>query len=102
MRSARWPAIRSAATTPPAAPPPPPAPPTVDAPVAVHTYPDVGDYTVSLIVTDNLGATDNATVAVHVTPANVPPVAVATADPMSGRVPLAVDFEGSASHDSEG
>src|SRR4051812_5412254 len=29
---------------------------TVDAPVAVHTYPVAGDYTASVIVTDNSGA----------------------------------------------
>ncbi|MFC1672340.1 Ig-like domain-containing protein, partial [Planctomycetota bacterium] len=56
-------------------------------------------YTVS----DGKGGTDVATVSVTVRDAvNSPPVAVATADPTSGRVPLTVAFDGSGSYDPDG
>ncbi|MCA9921998.1 MAG: PKD domain-containing protein, partial [Anaerolineales bacterium] len=50
------------------------------------------------------GATDTATVTITVTDpnANQPPTAVATADITSGVAPLAVNFDGSGSSDSDG
>ncbi len=56
-------------------------------------------YTVS----DGNGGTDTATVSVTVNDVtNNPPVAVATADPTHGHVPLTVAFDGSASYDPDG
>ena len=67
-----------------------------------HTY-AVGSYTATLTVTDDDGAPDSASVSVNAK-ANVPPTAVLTSSPSpaTGKAPLNVTFNGSASSDSDG
>jgi len=69
-----------------------------------HTYGSAGDYTVTLTVTDNDGATDSAATLIQVTTPtpNQPPTASFTATPSSGDAPLAVTFDGSGSSDPDG
>jgi len=71
-----------------------------------HTFPTPGDFTVKVRVTDDDGATavDDATIIVGNAPppANKPPVALFTANPTSGVVPLTVHVDGSASYDPDG
>ncbi|WP_054560637.1 PKD domain-containing protein, partial [Croceitalea dokdonensis] len=63
-----------------------------------HTYTQPGTYTASLTVTDAEGLSDFQQITITVN-ANTPPVAVASANPLSGTVPLTVDFTGSNSTD---
>lgn len=73
-----------------------------DSPDASFTPGLAGDYLISLQVVDAfLGASVPVTVTVHALD-NMPPVAVATANPISGVVPLMVCFDGSQSSDPEG
>src|SRR5205823_7738128 len=66
-----------------------------------HTYSTKGNYTATLVVTDNGGLiSPAATVAITVT--NQAPVAMATATPMSGVAPLTVNFSSAGSSDSDG
>jgi len=58
-----------------------------------HTYSSIGNFTATLTVTDNGGATGSATVAVTVG-SNQPPTASASATPTSGKSPLSVAFTG--------
>jgi PKD repeat protein len=68
-----------------------------------HTYTAQGAYIVTLTVTDDDDATDSDTAAILVTaPGNQVPVASFTAEPTLGFVPLAVDFDASASSDPDG
>ena len=67
---------------------------------ATHTFAAAGDYAVQLTVTDNLGATASATVAIHVR-TNLPPQAKPGAD-RSTLVGQTVSFDGSASSDPDG
>lgn len=67
-----------------------------------HTYSSTGQYQAELTVVDNSGFSRSAAVTITVTPPNLPPVARATANPVSGTVPLSVDFNGSGSSDPEG
>jgi PKD repeat protein len=61
-----------------------------------HTYAAAGNFTATLVVTDNGGATGSATVTVSVSSAgNQPPSATASANPTTGAAPLAVAFTGS-------
>ncbi len=66
-----------------------------------HTYSDPGNYSVRLTVTDNNGATGSATKTLPLPPSNQP-VASFTASPSTGRAPLEVSFDASASSDSDG
>ncbi|MDN3688840.1 PKD domain-containing protein [Cyclobacterium jeungdonense] len=66
-----------------------------------YTFATAGTYEVSLTVTDELGASDVATVSIEVG-ANQPPVAVAIANVTSGTAPLTVSFTGDNSSDPEG
>jgi PKD repeat protein len=67
-----------------------------------HTFNAVGNYTVTLVVTDNSGLSDGATVTVSVLAPNVLPVAIASATPNSGYAPLVVTLSGANSYDSDG
>ena len=61
----------------------------------------VGDYVLSLVVTDgyDYSLPDYVTISATV---NQPPVAVAQADVTAGAAPLTVNFDGTASYDPEG
>ena len=61
----------------------------------------VGEYVVSLTVNDGLAWSPQDAVVVGVVE-NQPPVAQATGSPTRGKVPLVVEFDGSASFDPEG
>jgi PKD repeat protein len=65
-----------------------------------HTYTRSGDYRARLTVTDEQGA--SATSSVTISLENIPPVAVARANPTSGSDPLFVNFDGSESYDPDG
>ena len=72
----------------------------VDGDTATHTYTDPGVYTVGLSVTDNEGFHASATASVVV--AEGIPTAAFTVTPPRGGAPLDVDFDASASADSDG
>src|SRR5437867_3203575 len=66
-----------------------------------HTYSTKGNYTATLVVTDNGGLiSPAATVAITVSAPNQAPVARATASPASGYAPLSVSFSSALSSDS--
>ncbi|MHB8790251.1 MAG: PKD domain-containing protein [Desulfobulbaceae bacterium] len=72
---------------------------------ASYIYATAGNYTVTLKVTDNIGAIDRETVSVMATSAsalNNPPVAVISSSSSVGDAPLDVAFDGSGSSDSDG
>jgi PKD repeat protein len=67
-----------------------------------HTYNAVGQYTVTLTVTDNSGLTDDTSLTVSVLVPNILPVAIASATPNSGYAPLTVTLSGANSYDTDG
>ena len=70
-----------------------------------HTYATAGTYNAQLTITDDDGATASASRDISVTttpPVNQPPVPSFTASPLSGDAPLLVDFDASASSDTDG
>jgi len=74
---------------------------TGSAPTLAGGYPEIGhnySVTVTLLVTDNVGATDTDTMVVNITSANVPPVADA-GGPYFGDVGQMITFDGSGSYD---
>ena len=67
------------------------------------TFTEEGVYDLTLTVTDNDGSTSTDVVRVSVNSAlNIPPVAVAEANPTSGLAPLRTDLIGSKSTDEDG
>ncbi len=70
-------------------------------PDATYTYTAVGTYTALLTVVDDDGASSTVAVQVNVVP-NVAPTALASATPTSGKEPLTVQFDTSASVDPDG
>ena len=65
-----------------------------------HTFTVAGTYGVELTVEDAQGLTDTATISITANiPGNDAPVAVASADPVSGTVPLLINFTGASSTD---
>ena len=69
-----------------------------------HTYAAGGNYTVSLMVTDNAGAPASTSIQVQsIDPTvNQPPTAVAGGTPTSGLAPLGVNFTSAGSQDPDG
>ncbi|NJB35376.1 PKD domain-containing protein [Croceivirga sp. JEA036] len=69
-----------------------------------HIYTETGEYTVTLIITDNVGLQNSATTVISVVEEgeNLPPVAVITANPTSGQAPLPVIFNANNSTDEDG
>ena len=63
-----------------------------------HTYMNPGDFPAKLTVTDPANGQATATVAIHVT-ANVAPIAVAGASPLTGQQNLSVTFSSASSTD---
>ena len=69
----------------------------------VHTFNSAGTYQVSLTVEDAEGLSDSDSISITVGEAvNQPPMALATATPLSGTAPLEVSFTGDNSTDDEG
>ena len=75
-------------------------------PVVEHTYSNDGDYSATLTVIDDGGASNTAEVIVSVEAAgpgpNQPPIAAISADPTAGTAPLTVTLSASGSTDSDG
>lgn len=68
-----------------------------------HTYSAGGTFAAKLTVTDSQGLTGSKAVTITVqAPVSQPPNAVATASTLTGTAPLAVNFTGSNSTDSDG
>jgi PKD repeat protein len=70
-----------------------------------HTFATPGSYNVELLVTDNLGITDQASVVVEVTApqnTNTAPTAVISSSTGAGEAPLSIVFDGSGSTDDDG
>ncbi len=68
-----------------------------------HSYDDPGTYTARLTVADDDGATSTSTLTITVLGAvNQPPQAEFTASATSGSAPLVINFDASASQDSDG
>lgn len=68
-----------------------------------HTWDAIGEYTVTLVVTDDKGASASTTVVIYANPRpNQPPVASMSLTPSTGVAPLTVTFDGSASSDPDG
>ncbi|NWH05408.1 PKD domain-containing protein [Desulfobacter latus] len=69
----------------------------VSSPDTTYTYPDEGEYTAGLKVTDNDGMIGTATVDITVNASLVPLKSIAVVDKSSGNAPLTVNFDGSGS-----
>lgn len=76
-------------------------------PTASHTYTAVGSYSASVTVKDVHGASSSAATTISAKPAAPPPPNAApnaslTVSASNGEVPLAVSFDASGSHDTDG
>ena len=70
---------------------------------ATQSYTTAGSYNIKFRATDSGGAWDLDTLSVFAAaPGNVPPAGELAASPASGDTPLTVDFDASASSDSDG
>lgn len=69
---------------------------------ATHTYTEAGTFTAKLTVKDNKGKKGTATEVITVGDLNIAPVASFTATPTSGKAPLTVSVDASASTDDDG
>jgi len=69
---------------------------------AYHTYQAGGTFVATVTVTDNRGASDQATVPVTVGAPNEPPFPVLMATPISGTSPLTVTFSSAGASDPDG
>lgn len=70
-----------------------------------HTFTHAGTYNATLAVNDSAGKTDSATIPIIVSTGagiSLPPIAVFSAAPSQGNIPLAVLFDGSASSAQDG
>jgi len=65
-----------------------------------YAYRREGTYETTLRVTDNDGLTSTGSVSITV--GQLSPIALVSAEPLEGNVPLEVSFDGSASYDPEG
>jgi PKD repeat protein len=73
--------------------------------IVSHTYAMAGTYSAQLTITDDDSAAASASRDISVTttlPVNQPPVPSFTASPLSGDAPLLVNFDASASSDTDG
>ncbi|KLR60603.1 PDK repeat-containing protein [Actinobacteria bacterium IMCC26207] len=76
---------------------------TATGPSAQAVFSSIGSYTVTLVVTDDRGATSTQTLTINVSAdSNIPPGAVISSDVVSGTAPLQVNFNGSGSSDVDG
>ena len=76
---------------------------TASGPSAQAIYTEAGAYTVTLVVTDDRGATATATLVINVSlDSNLAPSADFSVSTVSGAAPLAVSFDGSTSSDVDG
>jgi len=77
--------------------------PNVSGAIVEHSYQRAGTYKITLTTTDNDGLIDDLSRQVRVLVAKKKaPVAVITADPISGTVPMTVKLDGSGSFDEDG
>ena len=67
-----------------------------------HTYNDYGDFTASLTVIDDRGATAQDTIIITAIKPNIPPVAIATVTSSSAYTENVLGFSGANSYDPDG
>lgn len=60
--------------------------------ITIHSYDQIGNYTVTLTVTDNLFATDAYTTTAHITSGNNPPSAPAISGPSFGHANIMYEY----------
>ena len=64
--------------------------------IPTHTYSEAGDYTIILTVTDSESNQDQDSLIINASAPTIPLVASCTASPVSGEVPLTVNFTSNA------